>query len=106
MYALTPSLCTGFADWLEKRQLPCFYKSVLGIECPGCGMQRAFVALFRGDLIGSLKIYPALIPTMIMLILLVVHVFCHLKNGARYLMWLFIINAVIIVISYMCKLIV
>jgi hypothetical protein len=69
-------------------------------------MQRAFIALLRGDLIGSLKLYPALIPTIVMLVLLVVHVFYHLKNGARILMWLFIFNAVVIVISYICKLIV
>ena len=100
------NICTGVVDWLEKRQLPCFYKSVFGIECPGCGMQRAFVALLQGDLTGSLKLYPALIPTIAMLVVLVVHVFCQLKNGARILMWLFVFNAVIIVISYICKLIV
>lgn len=93
-------------DWLEKRQLPCFYKSILGIECPGCGMQRAFIALLRGDLIGSIQIYPALIPTIAMLILLVVHVFLHLKNGAKMLIWFFIINSGLIVISYIYKLIV
>ena len=98
--------CMGFADWLEKRQLSCFYKSALGIECPGCGMQRALIDLLRGDLIGSLKLYPALIPTVAMLVLLVVHVFYQLKNGAKILMWMFVFNAVIIVFSYICKLIV
>jgi len=98
--------CTWLVDWLEKRQLPCFYKSILGIECPGCGMQRAFIALLQGDLIGSIHLYPALIPTIAMLILLVVHVFFHLKNGAKMLMWFFIINSGLIVISYIYKLIV
>ena len=97
--------CTWLVDWLEKRQLPCFYKSVLGIDCPGCGMQRAFIALLRGDLIESLQLYPALIPTIAMLMLLVVHVFFRLKNGARTLMWFFIVNSLLIVISYICKLI-
>jgi len=106
MSVINPVFCTGVADWLEKRQLPCFYKSVLGIECPGCGMQRAFIDLLRGDLIGSLKFYPALIPTIAMLVLLVVHVFGKVKNGAKILMWLFIFNTVIIVVSYICKLIV
>jgi hypothetical protein len=96
-------LCTGFIDWLEKRQLPCFYKSMFGMECPGCGMQRAFVALLRGDLIASLKLYPALIPTMAMLVLLVVHIFYHLKNGAKILVSLFVFNVVIILISYIFK---
>ena len=99
-------ICTGFVDWLEKRQLPCFYKSTLGIECPGCGMQRAIIALLRGDFIESFKLYPALIPTMIMLVVLAVHIFHHLKNGARILASLFVFNVVIILISYICKLIV
>ena len=98
--------CTGFADWLEKRQLPCFYKSAFGIDCPGCGMQRALTALLRGDFIESLKLYPALIPTVAMMVFLLVHVLFQLKNGAKILIALFTFNVVIIVISYICKLIV
>ena len=100
------SLCSGFVDWLEKRQLPCFYKSVLGVECPGCGMQRALIALLQGDFVGSLKLYPALIPTIVMLGLLLVHIFYNLKHGAKTLVSLFIFNVVIIIISYIYKLIV
>ena len=96
-------LCAGFVDWLEKRQLPCFYKSVFGVECPGCGMQRAIIALLRGEFIESLRLYPALIPTMIMLFFLVVHLFYHLKNGAKILLSLFVFNAVIIIVSYLYK---
>ena len=96
-------LCTGFVDWLEKRQAPCFYKSVFGIECPGCGMQRAIIALLRGDLQESLKLYPALIPTMILIAFLAIHIFFKLKNGAKILLYMFIVNAVIIVLSYLYK---
>ena len=98
-------LCTGFVDWLEKRQMPCFYKLLLGVECPGCGMQRAFIALLRGDLLTSLQLYPALIPTIIMMIFLAVHIMFKLKNGARILLYMFIINAVIISISHIYKII-
>ena len=98
-------LCTNIVDWLEKRQLPCFYKSAFGIECPGCGMQRALIALLRGNLADSIRLYPALIPTITMLALLVVHIFAPLKHGARWLLRLFVVNAVIIVFSYLYKLI-
>ena len=97
---------TGFVDWLEKRQMPCFYKSLLGVECPGCGMQRAFIALLRGDLLSSLQLYPALIPTIIMMVYLAIHVIFKLKNGSKILLYMFIINAVIIVVSYLYKLII
>ena len=96
-------LCTGIVDWLEKRQLPCFYKSVFGVECPGCGMQRAIIALLRGEFVESFKLYPALIPTMIMLVFLVIHLFYHLKNGAKILVSFFVLNVVIIIVSYLYK---
>jgi len=97
---------TWFIDWLEKRQFPCFYKSVFGIECPGCGIQRAILALMQGDFVGSFKLYPALIPIVAMLVFLIVHLFFQLKNGAKILVSLFIFNVFIIVIAYICKLIV
>ena len=100
------SLYFRFVDWLETIQLPCFYKSLSDIGCPGCGIQRAFVALLRGDFIASLKLYPALIPTLIMLILLVVHIVYPLKRGATILLSLFILNVVIMVTAYIYKLIV
>ena len=99
-------LSAGFVEWLEKRQLPCFNKSVFGIECPGCGVQRALIALLRGEFVESFKLYPALVPIIAMLVLLVVHLFYNLKHGAKMLVSLFIFNVVIIVFSYICKLIV
>jgi len=99
-------LCTGFVEWLERRQLPCFYKTVFGVECPGCGIQRALIALLRGDFAESFKLYPALIPTVAMLVFLVVHLFYHTKNGTKILISLFLFNVVVMVISYICKLII
>ena len=97
---------SGFVDWLEKRQLPCFYKSMFGVECPGCGMQRALIALMRGEFVESFKLYPALLPTMFMLFFLAAHLFFHLKNGTKILVALFVFNVIIIVVSYVCKLII
>ena len=68
-------------------------------------MQRAFIALLRGDFVGSLKLYPALIPTIVMMALLVIHIFYNMKNGARILLSLFILNTVVIVVSYICKIV-
>ncbi|MFY9114657.1 MAG: DUF2752 domain-containing protein [Dethiobacteria bacterium] len=31
----------------------CIFKNLTGIECPGCGMTRAFSSLFHGDIIGA-----------------------------------------------------
>ena len=56
--------------FLESKMLPCTTKSWLGFDCPGCGIQRAFIALLKGDLLVSLQLYPALIPLLLFFSLL------------------------------------
>lgn len=48
--------------------LTCLSKQYFGVECPGCGAQRSFVCLCRGEILDSLALYPALIPFFIFLI--------------------------------------
>jgi len=90
--------------WLESHLQSCFYKKYLGIECPGCGMQRSFIELLKGNLWESIVMYPALIPTIIMIGFLFVQIILKFKNGGTYLKYLFIFNAVIIVLNYIYKL--
>lgn len=92
-------------DWLESNMLPCFYKRFLGIECPGCGMQRAIIELLKGNIMESLKAYPPMIPIFLMLAFLVIHLVYKFKNGAVYLKISFIFTTSIIVINYIYKLI-
>ena len=36
-------------DWLEAHMMSCVFIKYLNIECPGCGIQRAFIALLKGE---------------------------------------------------------
>ncbi len=45
---------------IEKYMFPCISKTLFGIECLGCGFQRAFVLLFQGDFEAAFKMYPAI----------------------------------------------
>ncbi|MDR3094597.1 MAG: DUF2752 domain-containing protein [Bacteroidales bacterium] len=92
-------------DWLESKQLPCLTKSIFHIECPGCGMQRALIALLRGDLAESLRLHPGAIPTLAMLMFLTVHLVFKLKNGSRILLYLFSFNVFVIIVNYIIKII-
>jgi hypothetical protein len=38
--------------------LPCVFRSVFGIPCPGCGMTRSMMCVWHGDLVGSLRYHP------------------------------------------------
>ena len=91
-------------DWLEQHFLACPYKKYFDIDCLGCGMQRAFIALLKGDFTESFYLYPALIPMLVMVLFLPIHLIFKLKNGASLLKYLFIFNISIVVISYLIKL--
>jgi len=93
-----------FIEWLEEHMLSCAYKKYLGIECPGCGLQRAFVELLKGDFFESIKMYPPLIPMLFMFVFLALHLAFGFKNGAKYLKMIFIINAGIIFVNYIIRL--
>ena len=49
---------------LEEYMLPCYTKQVFGIDCPGCGFQRAVVLFFQGQWVDSFLMYPALFPLL------------------------------------------
>jgi Protein of unknown function (DUF2752). len=98
------SIFLSLADWLEKHSLPCFYKHYLGMECPGCGAQRAFIELLRGHVWQSVKMYPALIPILFMLFYLALHLKFKFRNGARNIKILFIVCSIIVVFNYIYKL--
>ena len=40
----------------------CLSATLLGIDCPGCGMTRAVSLLGHGDIIGSFALHPLAIP--------------------------------------------
>lgn len=91
-------------DWLEHHFLACPYKKYFDIDCMGCGMQRSFIALLKGDFIESFYLYPALLPIVLMILFLHIHLVFKFKNGASMLKYLFIFNISIVIISYLIKL--
>jgi hypothetical protein len=83
---------------------PCFYKEHFGFECPGCGFQRALYKLLHGQVCTSIRIFPALIPLVILFIFLIIHIIFKLKHGSGILIVLFIINVTLIAGNYLIKL--
>lgn len=84
--------------------LPCPYKAITGIDCPGCGMQRAFIELLKGNLRASLHDYPALLPVLFTLLLTFAHLYFKFRKGASWVTGSFIITVGIVMTSYMLKL--
>ena len=84
--------------------LDCQWKSTFGIDCLGCGFQRSVKLLFEGDIVGSLIMYPALIPVTLTLVYCLIHIKFKFKNGARNIIVLFSTTVAIMVINYIYKL--
>ncbi|MGO4771934.1 DUF2752 domain-containing protein [Flavobacterium sp. W22_SRS_FK3] len=88
---------------LEKYMLPCFSKTLFGIECFGCGFQRALFLLFQGDFSAAFKMYPAIYTTLIFLGIVSFHFLNKTKNHNT-LLWISgIINGFFMVAGYYYK---
>ena len=91
--------------WLENNMIPCPYKKYFGFDCFGCGIQRSFLELLKGNLVESFYYYPALIPIIIMFLFLIAHLSLKFKNGAVWLKYNFIFVVSVVVINFIIKLI-
>lgn len=90
-------------NWLNDHLLTCFFKKTFGFDCPGCGFQRSVMSLIQGDVFSSLKLYPATLPILTLLVFLPVHLKQDYKHGAAIIKYLYIIIALIILINYVYK---
>lgn len=89
--------------WLEQHFFACPFKQTFGVDCPGCGIQRSIVALFRGDLATSVKLYPATIPLIALLLFALLHIKFDFNKGAFLIKVLYSSVAIIILINYIYK---
>ncbi|HEX8514779.1 MAG TPA: DUF2752 domain-containing protein [Bacteroidia bacterium] len=89
--------------WLEAHLLSCPYKALTGFDCPGCGMQRSFIELLKGNLTGSFMLYPALLPVIFTLLFTGLHLAFRFKKGAEVIKYSFLTTTAIIVTGYILK---
>jgi hypothetical protein len=89
----------------EDYMLPCLSKQILGIECFGCGGQRAVSLLFKGEFIAAFKMYPAIYTLIALALFLIYSIFYKFKNSEKIKITLVVLNIAIIVINYLIKII-
>ena len=83
--------------------LPCLNKKLFGIDCPGCGMQRAAHLLLHGDFVAAFKMYPAVYPIVLLLLFLISNLFLKLKYANQIKFYLMLVTAGTIIVSYVLK---
>lgn len=69
-----------------RTEVPCMFKSILGISCPGCGMTRAIGEIFKLNLLEAIKynIFSVFMFVFILLscVFILIDIF---KNSNKYL---------------------
>lgn len=83
--------------------LTCFSKKYLGVECPGCGIQRSFLELIHGDFMQSIALYPALIPFIISGVFLLLHILKVGKHSLKLFLGSILIASIISIGHYILK---
>lgn len=83
--------------------LPCLNKSLFGIDCLGCGVQRALLLLVKGEFADAFKMYPAIYTLVLFAFFLLINFKRKFKNSRKIIISFAIINMLIIVISYGIK---
>jgi Protein of unknown function (DUF2752) len=91
-------------SWLDAHQLPCLIKAAFHVECPGCGLQRSYIALLQGNVLQSLHFYPAFLPLLLLISIMIINSKWHVSFLEKSIK--FGIPSVfgIIVLSYIYKL--
>lgn len=94
-----------FISWLRDHLLPCPFKYLTGLDCPGCGFQRAVLSLVQGNFSESFKLYPPTIPLLFFFIYGIMGRFFKMDNQKEIVKKsLFFIVGWIILLSYGFKL--
>jgi len=87
----------------EDYMLPCMNNQLLGIECTGCGIQRAAVLLFHGEFVEAFKMYPAIYPLILLLGFLLLDNLMTIKYANKISIFLMIASVATILINFILK---
>lgn len=92
-----------FLKGLEDFMIPCLNKQILGVECLGCGMQRATALLFTGHFGAAFKMFPAIYTLVLFGIFLILGIFVKIKYSETIKATLIISSIVLIILNYTFK---
>lgn len=89
---------------MEEFMLPCLNKQIFGLDCLGCGGQRALVLLFQGEFKAAFQMFPAIYTLLAFLVFLIVNLFIKFKADWHVKIAFILLNAGVIITAYFFKL--
>jgi len=90
---------------MEDYMLPCLNKRLFGVECMGCGLQRALALIFQGEFTAAFNMYPAVYSLIALFLYVGLNILFKFKNSNKIIGVLAILTVSSIIISYIIKLI-
>jgi hypothetical protein len=78
-------------------------KQLFGLECPGCGMQRAVKFLINGEFTAAFQMFPAIYTLIALGILLGFHFLDRSRNYSKIIIATAILNGAVMIIFYLYK---
>lgn len=68
--------------------IPCLFREITGLKCPGCGITTFFMNMFRGDIKTAISANPSLVIVLPLLGAVLISVYVKnswdIKNGGHY----------------------
>lgn len=88
---------------MEDFLLPCLNKEIFGLECYGCGGQRAALLLFNGEFTAAFFMFPAIYPLLLLLTFVLFNLFFKFKYDYSIKIGLILFVAAVLVANYLYK---
>lgn len=84
--------------------IPCLNKQLLGMECPGCGLQRSVLLLFEGEFSAAFMMYPAIYPLILLILFLLADQFIKIRYANTISIFLMVTTVVFILANFLYRL--
>ncbi|RRA92387.1 DUF2752 domain-containing protein [Paenimyroides viscosum] len=88
---------------MEEYMIPCMHKKLFGVDCMGCGTQRAGYMVLQGNFVDAFKMFPAIYTTILLFVFIFLHFIDKKRKYHKIIIFLAILNAIIMVFSYIYK---
>ncbi|WP_224489981.1 DUF2752 domain-containing protein [Robertkochia flava] len=85
---------------IEDYMLPCLTRQLLGVECFGCGLQRAVLLLFQGEFVAAFQMYPAIYSLILLFALIFTRNLIRIPYYSKIIYILVVSNLALIVGNY------
>lgn len=85
---------------IEDFMLPCPIKKTFGIDCFGCGSQRALLLVLEGRFSEAFHLFPAIYTLILFFLLIGISYIDKKRKYTPYILSLALVNILIIIVSY------